>query len=185
MYYGNIKPFSVENGPGVRVSLFVSGCTHKCQGCFSADTWNFQFGQPFTDETQQEIISMLAPDYIAGLTLLGGDPTEPVNQKGLLPLLRTVKQKYPEKDVWVYSGYWYEDFAEGGRAYCEATEEFLDCCDVMVDGPFLASKKNLLLSYRGSENQRIIDVKKTKESGRIVELNFDSADRIKNETNKK
>lgn len=122
---------------------------------------------------------MLAPDYIAGLTLLGGDPTEPVNQKGLLPLLRSVKQNYPQKTVWVYSGYVYEDFAKDGRAYCEATEEFLSYCDVMVDGPFVLSQKNLMLSYRGSENQRIIDIKKTKESGRLAELDIDVADRMK------
>lgn len=173
MYYGNIKPFSVENGPGVRVSLFISGCTHKCQGCFSADTWNFEYGQPFTEKTEQEILNMLAPDYIAGITLLGGDPTEPVNQKGLLPLLRKIKKELPQKDIWVYSGYVYEDFVAGGRAYCEATEEFLSYCDVMVDGPFVLSKRNLMLSYRGSENQRIIDIKKTRENGWIEELHFD------------
>lgn len=173
MYYGNIKPFSVENGPGVRVSLFISGCTHKCQGCFSADTWNFKYGQLFTEETEREVLNMLAPDYIAGITLLGGDPTEPVNQKGLLPLLQKIKKKFPQKDIWVYSGYVYEDFATGGRAYCEATEEFLSYCDVMVDGPFVLSKRNLMLSYRGSENQRIIDIKKTRENGWIEELHFD------------
>ena len=173
MYYGNIKPFSVENGPGVRVSLFISGCTHKCQGCFSADTWNFEYGQPFTEKTEQEILNMLAPDYIAGITLLGGDPTEPVNQKGLLSLLRKIKKELPQKDIWVYSGYVYEDFVAGGRAYCEATEEFLSYCDVMVDGPFVLSKRNLMLSYRGSENQRIIDIKKTRENGWIEELHFD------------
>lgn len=173
MYYGNIKPFSVENGPGVRVSLFISGCTHRCQGCFSADTWNFEYGQPFTEETEQLLLDMLEPDYIAGITLLGGDPTEPVNQKGLLPLLRKIKESFPQKSIWVYSGYLYEDFAEGGRAYCEATEEFLSYCDVMVDGPFVQAKRNLMLSYRGSENQRIIDIKKTKENNKVEELHFD------------
>ena len=173
MYYGNIKPFSVENGPGVRVSLFISGCTHKCQGCFSADTWNFQYGQPYTEETEEEVLQMLAPDYIAGITLLGGDPTEPVNQRGLLSLLRKIKLRFPQKNVWVYSGYVYEDFLEGGRANCEATEEFLSLCDVMVDGPFVQEKKNLMLSYRGSENQRIVDLKRTREKGQVEELCFD------------
>jgi len=173
MYYGNIKPFSIENGPGVRVSLFVSGCTHKCQGCFSADTWDFAYGRPFTEQTEDEIIEMLRPDYMAGITLLGGDPTEPVNQKALLPLLRKIKAEYPNKDVWVYSGYLYEDFQKGKRAYCDATDEFMALCDVLVDGPFVQAKRNLLLSYRGSENQRIIDLHKTRETGQIEELSFD------------
>lgn len=172
MHYGNVKPFSIENGPGIRVSLFVSGCTHRCQGCFSADTWNFQYGQPFTEESANEVLDMLAPDYVAGLTLLGGDPTEPVNQRALLPLLRSVRQQFPQKDVWVYSGYVYEDFLHGGRAECEATEEFLSLCDVMVDGPFIQAKRNLMLSYRGSENQRIIDLNETRKSGRVSELSF-------------
>lgn len=172
MHYGNIKPFSVENGPGIRVSLFVSGCTHRCQGCFSADTWNFQYGQPFTKETEKEILSMLAPDYVAGLTLLGGDPTEPVNQRALLPLLRSVKEHFPQKDVWVYTGYVYEDFLQGGRAECEITKEFLSLCDVMVDGPFIQEKRNLMLSYRGSENQRIIGLRETEKSGQVKELCF-------------
>lgn len=172
MHYGNIKPFSVENGPGIRVSLFVSGCTHRCQGCFSADTWNFQYGQPFTKETEKEILSMLAPDYVAGLTLLGGDPTEPVNQRALLPLLRSVKEHFSQKDVWVYTGYVYEDFLQGGRAECEITKEFLSLCDVMVDGPFIQEKRNLMLSYRGSENQRIIDLRETEKSGQVKELCF-------------
>lgn len=173
MYYGNIKPFSVENGPGIRVSLFVSGCTHKCQDCFSPDTWNFQYGNPFTEETEKEILEMLSPDYVAGITLLGGDPTEPVNQRALMPLLRQIKGQFPGKDVWVYSGYVYEDFLEGGRAVCEVTKEFLSLCDVLVDGPFEKEKKNLMLSYRGSENQRIIDLKRTLETGNIEELQFD------------
>lgn len=172
MYYGNIKPFSVENGPGVRVSLFVSGCSHHCEECFSEPTWDFQYGQPFTEETEEEIIELLKPDYIAGLTLLGGDPTEPVNQRALLPLLHKVRTQLPEKNVWVYSGYLYEDFQPGGRANCDITGEFIGLCDVMVDGPFQKSKRNLMLSYRGSENQRIIDLRETERMGKVVELHF-------------
>ena len=168
MYYGAIKPFSIENGPGVRVSLFVSGCSHHCEGCFSESTWDFEYGHPFTEETEDAILKALAPGYIAGLTLLGGDPTEPVNQRALLPLLRRVKEQLPEKNVWVYSGYLYEDFKPDGRAYCDATAEFLSLCDVMVDGPFQKEKRNLLLDYRGSENQRLIDLKKTKEMGSVI-----------------
>ena len=168
MYYGAIKPFSIENGPGVRVSLFVSGCSHHCEGCFSESTWDFGYGQSFTEETEDTILKALAPEYIAGLTLLGGDPTEPVNQRALLPLLRRVKEQLPEKNVWVYSGYLYEDFKPDGRAYCDATAEFLSLCDVMVDGPYQKEKRNLLLDYRGSENQRLIDLKKTKEMGSVI-----------------
>lgn len=168
MYYGAIKPFSIENGPGVRVSLFVSGCSHHCEGCFSESTWDFGYGQPFIEETEDTILKALAPEYIAGLTLLGGDPTEPVNQRALLPLLRRVKAQLPEKNVWVYSGYLYEDFKPDGRAYCDATAEFLSLCDVMVDGPFQKETRNLLLDYRGSENQRLIDLKKTKEMGSVI-----------------
>lgn len=172
MYYGNIKPFSIENGPGVRVSLFVSGCTHHCEECFSEQTWDFHYGQPFTEETEDEIIEMLRPDYIAGLTLLGGDPTEPVNQRALLPLLRKVYMQFPEKDVWVYSGYLYEDFLPGGRANCDATEEFISLCDVMVDGPYEKEKRNLMRSYCGSDNQRIIALRESERTGKVAELCF-------------
>lgn len=173
MYYGNIKPFSIENGPGVRVSLFVSGCTHHCRGCFSAETWDFRYGSPFTEETENSILHMLEPAYISGLTLLGGDPGETVNQRALLPLLRRLKRELPEKNVWVYSGYVYEDFLRDGIANCDITGEFVSLCDVMVDGPFLEERKNRMLSYRGSENQRIIDLRKTEETGRVWELAFD------------
>lgn len=172
MYYGRIKPFSIENGPGIRVSLFVSGCTHHCQGCFSRETWAFDYGEPFTGGTEDTILSMLEPDYIAGLTLLGGDPTEPVNQQALLPLLYRVKER-PGKDIWVYSGYLYEELLPGGRANCESTKEFLSLCDVLVDGPFIEAQKNLMLSFRGSENQRIIDLKQTAETGVVTELYWD------------
>jgi len=170
MYYGNIKPFSIENGTGVRVSLFVSGCTHQCPGCFSRATWDFRYGQPFTEETEERILDMLSPEYIQGLTLLGGDPGEPDNQRALLALLRRVKRELPSKDVWVYSGYLYEDFLPGGRAACEISEEFLSLCDVLVDGPFLEAEQDRMLAFRGSGNQRIIDLQRTRETGAVVKL---------------
>ena len=172
MHYGAIKQFSIENGPGVRVSLFVSGCSHRCRGCFSEKTLDFEYGSPFTAETEDRILQMLEPDYIAGLTLLGGDPMEPVNQRALLPLLRRVKRE-AAKTVWVYSGYVYEDFLPDGRANCESTRAFLSLCDVLVDGPFVEAKKNLMLSFRGSENQRIIDLRETEKAGAVVELFLD------------
>lgn len=168
MYYAEIKPYSIENGTGVRVSLFVSGCRHQCRECFNRETWNFHYGKPFTPETENEIIEALAPDYISGLTLLGGDPTEPENQKALLPLLRRVKRERKEKDIWTYSGYVYEDFLPGRRAHCDATREYLELVDIMVDGPFIMEKKDIALRFRGSSNQRIIDVKATREQGIIV-----------------
>ncbi len=166
MYYGRIKPFTIENGPGVRVSLFVSGCTHRCKGCFSQETWDFSYGEPFTEKTQERLLELLSPPYIAGLTLLGGDPGEPENQEALLPLLMRVRGELPQKDVWLYSGYRYEDFLPGGRAACGVTDSFLALCDVLVDGPFVESQKDLTLAFRGSGNQRIIDLKRMRESGK-------------------
>lgn len=168
MNYAEIKPFSIENGTGVRVSLFVSGCRHRCKECFNQETWDFHYGKPFTEETEEEIIKELTPAYIAGLTLLGGDPTEPENQAALLPLLRKIREKLPDKTVWTYSGYLYEDFLPGGRACCDATEEYMSLVDVMVDGPFLLAEKDISLKFRGSRNQRIIDIKATREAGQIV-----------------
>ena len=173
MKYGEIKQFSIENGPGVRVSLFASGCSHHCPGCFSAVTWDFEYGTPFTEETQERILAMLQPTYMAGLTLLGGDPGEPANQQALLPLVRRVREELPAKNIWVYSGYLYEDFLPGGRACCQVSAEFLSLCDVLVDGPFLEDQKNLMLSFRGSENQRIIDLRKTQATGTVTELFLD------------
>lgn len=168
MNYAEIKPYSIENGTGVRVSLFVSGCRHHCRECFNQETWDFSYGKPFTGETEERILRELAPDYIAGLTLLGGDPTEPENQRALLPLLRRIRKELPGKTVWTYSGYLYEDFLPGGRAYCEATEEYLSLVDIMVDGPFILEQKNISLRFRGSANQRIIDVQRTREEGTVV-----------------
>ena len=168
MNYANIKTYSIENGTGVRVSLFVSGCTHHCKDCFNEQAWDFGYGNPFTEETENAVIEALAPDYMAGITLLGGEPMEPVNQRGLLPLLKRIRKELPQKTVWAYTGYVYEDLLEGGRAYCEVTEELLSLCDILVDGPFIAEKKNISLRFRGSENQRIIDLKATRESGKVV-----------------
>lgn len=168
MNYAEIKPCSIENGTGVRVSLFVSGCRHHCKECFNAETWDFNYGKPFTEETEALLLEQLAPDYIAGLTLLGGDPTEPENQRALLPLLKKIRTELHGKTVWAYSGYLYEDFLPGGRAYCEVTEEYLELIDILVDGPFILEQKDISLLFRGSANQRIIDVPKTRACGEVV-----------------
>ena len=168
MNYANIKTYSIENGTGVRVSLFVSGCTHHCKDCFNEQAWDFEYGNPFTEDIENAVIEALAPDYMAGITLLGGEPMEPVNQRGLLPLLKRIRKELPQKTVWAYTGYVYEDLLEGGRAHCEVTEELLSLCDILVDGPFIEEKKNISLRFRGSENQRIIDLKATRETGKVV-----------------
>ncbi|MEH2944742.1 anaerobic ribonucleoside-triphosphate reductase activating protein [Lachnospiraceae bacterium KK002] len=168
MNYGEIKKTDISNGEGVRVSLFVSGCTHHCRGCFNRETWDFAYGEPFTAATQQEIIRLLKPDYISGLSVLGGEPFEPVNQRGLLPLLRQVKEQYPEKNIWCYTGYLFDrDLLGESRARCEATDEMLSLTDVLVDGEFIQEQKNISLRFRGSENQRIIDVQKSLREGRV------------------
>lgn len=157
MYYGNIKKNDIADGPGVRVSLFVSGCRHHCKGCFNSDTWDFRYGQPYTEATEQEILEALKPDYIQGLTLLGGEPFEPENQKELVKLLRKVREQYPDKDIWSYTGYIYDrDLMEGGRAFTDVTEEMLSYLDVLVDGPFIEEQRDLTLVFRGSRNQRIL-----------------------------
>ncbi len=168
MNYANIKTYSIENGTGVRVSLFVSGCTHHCKDCFNAEAWDFEYGKPFTKETEDEVIEDLRPDYMAGITLLGGEPMEPVNQRGLISLIRRIREELPQKTIWIYSGYVYEDFKDGGRAHCEVTDEILSLCDILVDGPFVEEKKNISLRFRGSENQRIIDLKKTRAEGKVI-----------------
>lgn len=169
MNYGAVKKLDIANGPGLRVSLFVSGCTHHCPGCFNPETWNFDYGRPFTQETEAELLSMLDSSYIDGLSLLGGEPFEPANQKGLLPLLRKVKSSYPEKTIWCYTGYTLEqDLLNPSRARCQYTDEMLSLIDVLVDGEFVETKKNIRLKFRGSENQRVIDLKKSLETGRTV-----------------
>ncbi len=169
MYYSGIKPFSTENGTGVRVSLFVSGCRNHCKGCFQPDTWDFQHGEPFTEETQREILADLAPDYIAGLTLLGGDPLEPENQADLIDFVRLLKQTYPEKTIWAFTGYLLEtELAPGGKNHTDVTDELLGYIDVLVDGPFIEEQKSLMLPFRGSANQRIILMDETRKTGHIV-----------------
>ena len=166
MNFGMIKKHDIADGVGVRVSLFVSGCRHHCRGCFQPETWDFSYGNPFTEETEREILEALAPSYIDGLTLLGGEPMEPENQRVLLPFLRRVKETYPEKTVWCYSGYTLEQLRS--TAACECTEEMLSLMDVLVDGEFVEAKKNLRLRFRGSENQRLIRLPETLRTGEIV-----------------
>ena len=169
MYYGMIKDKDVANGKGVRVTLFVSGCRNHCEGCFQPETWNFSFGQEFTEETEEEILKMLKPMYIDGLTHLGGDPFEPENQACLLPFLKKVKEVYPKKDIWAFTGYLYDQLIAGeSHPRCEHTEEMLSLIDVLVDGPFILEKKNLALRFRGSENQRLIDLNATRKTGGLV-----------------
>ncbi len=168
MNYGAIKYCDIANGIGIRTVLFVSGCTHHCKGCFQPETWDFSYGQPYTKDTEQVIVDSLAPSYIHGLTLLGGEPMEPDNQRALLPLLRRVKAEHPTKTVWCYSGYTYEELIGEGRARCEVTDQMLSLIDVLVDGEFLLEKKNISLRFRGSENQRIIDLAQTREQGMVV-----------------
>ena len=169
MYYGTIKNCDIANGAGVRVTLFVSGCTNRCPGCFQPETWDFRYGEPFTSETEEQLLAMLQPDYITGLTLLGGDPFEPENQRDLLPFLRRVRQAYPGKDVWAYTGFtWEELHDDSAHPRCEVTDEMLSMIDILVDGPFILDKKDIRLRFRGSTNQRVIDVPETLKTGDIV-----------------
>ena len=169
MNYATIKNCDIANGPGVRVSLFVSGCTHRCPGCFNEVAWDFEYGEPFTRETIERILKMLKPAYVRGLTLLGGEPFEPQNQPALLELLRQVKEQLPEKSIWAFSGYLFDRDILGWRlGPREITEEILSYLDVLVDGPFIESKKNLSLRFRGSENQRLINVPASLGAGQIV-----------------
>ena len=166
MNYAEIKNCDIANGPGVRVSLFVSGCTHHCPGCFNEVAWDFRYGKPFTQETIDLILGMLRPSYIRGLTLLGGEPFEPENQSAVVELLRHIKGEMPNKSIWAYSGYLFDRDILSGRL--GDTREYLSYLDVLVDGPFVQEKKNLSLRFRGSENQRIIDVPATLSRGEIV-----------------
>lgn len=157
MHYGNIKKIDIADGEGVRVSLFVSGCRNACPGCFNPETWNFKFGKEFTSETEDEIIQALKPEHIQGFSLLGGEPFEEENQKVLAPFLEKLKTIYPDKDIWCWTGYILDkDLQNGQRKHTEYTDRMLKCIDVLVDGPFIQEKKNLMLEFRGSENQRII-----------------------------
>ena len=169
MNYSAIKYCDIANGTGVRTVLFVSGCRNHCKDCFQPETWAFEYGNPFTGEVEDEIIASLKPDYIRGLTLLGGDPFEPENQKALLPFMRRVKAECPGKDVWAYTGYIYEkDLLKGQRKYTEYTDELLSAIDVLVDGPFVEEQKDITLKFKGSANQRVIDLRKTIANNEII-----------------
>ncbi len=169
IFYGNIKKTDIADGPGVRVSLFVSGCRNRCKECFQPETWAFDYGRPFTEETEKEILSALSPEFISGLTVLGGEPLEPENQQTLLPFLKKVKKQFPDKTVWLYSGFTFEElFSASCRACTPEIKEILTFSDVLVDGRFMHDKKNLLLKFRGSSNQRLIDLKATLEKGKVT-----------------
>lgn len=171
MYYAEIKTCDIANGSGVRVSLFVSGCTHRCQNCFNEQAWDFKYGKPFTENTENELLNALRPAYIKGLTLLGGEPFEQSNQQGLLPFIRRVKKELPEKDIWCYTGYTFEtDILERMCMEWEETKELLSYIDILVDGEFIQAQKNVGLRFRGSENQRIILVQESLQAGRTMLL---------------
>lgn len=161
MKYASIKYYDVSNGTGVRTSLFVSGCSHRCKGCFNEIAWDFQYGNEFTQETIETILASIAPKYISGLSLLGGEPMEPSSQRALLPLLRQFEARFPRKDIWCYTGYTYETdlLSPKGRAHCEATEEFLSYIDILVDGEFVEELYDISLKFRGSKNQRILNLR--------------------------
>lgn len=164
MNYAALKKTDIANGTGVRVSLFVSGCRRHCKECFNSETWDFNFGEKFTDDTMTEIIDALSHDYIEGFSLLGGEPFEKENRETVFEILKTIREKFPDKTIWCYSGFTFEELLESGAG------NILELLDVLVDGAFVLEKKNLSLKFRGSENQRIIDVKKTLESGKINEI---------------
>ena len=165
MHYGTIKKYDIANGTGVRVSLFVSGCRHHCKGCFNSEAWDFAFGEPYTEEVEQEILDALEPHYIKGFSLLGGEPFEPENQKVLVGLLRRIHETYPEKDIWCYTGYLYDvDLIPGGKVYTDVTEEMLSYIDTLVDGEFVEAEKDLTLVFRGSRNQRILNLKELRKN---------------------
>ena len=165
MNYAAIKPWDIANGPGVRVSLFVSGCTHHCKDCFNAEAWDFGYGAPFDAQEEEKLLALLAPDYIRGITYLGGEPFDPRNQPALLGLTRKIRARYPQKSIWAFTGYVYD---ENLPRVDGVTQELLEALDVLVDGPFIAARKNLSLRFRGSDNQRLIDMPKTLQTGAVV-----------------
>lgn len=169
LHYGEIKNCDIANGVGVRVSLFVSGCTNHCKNCFQPQTWDFEYGKPFTKETEEYIIKLLKPSYINGLTVLGGEPFEPSNQRELYPFLTRVRSEYPQKSIWMYSGFTYEELTtEGGYSNCEVTWDILNLADVLVDGRYDEELRNIGLRFRGSSNQRLINLKETLKENKIV-----------------
>lgn len=171
MHYSTIKDCDIANGIGVRITLFVSGCTNHCKNCFQPQTWDFDFGEPFTEETEEKLLQMLKPDYINGLTLLGGEPMEPQNQRALVPFLKRVRETYPNKNIWCFTGFTYEVLkTDGSHPRCEVTDEMLSLIDVLVDGRYVDELKDLTLQFRGSSNQRLIDMVKTRENGEVTLL---------------
>lgn len=170
MKYADIKPYDVANGPGVRVSLFVSGCRHHCPGCFNQAALDFNYGKPFTDNEISMILNYLEPDYIQGITLLGGEPFEPVNQLGLITLLQQIKERFPKKDIWSFSGFTYEALTTALIHESSHTLELLDLLDVLVDGPFVLALRDPSLRFKGSSNQRTIDMRETRRSGQLTLL---------------
>ncbi len=170
MNYAEIKYYDIANGPGVRVSLFVSGCTHRCEGCFNEVAWNFRYGRAFTEDVCEKIYEGCEPEYITGITVLGGEPFEPENQIGLIEFLKGFKARFPSKSIWMYSGYTYEQLKgrEMSRCRTDITDEILSLADVLVDGRFEMDKKDITLRFRGSSNQRLIDLKKSGEAGNAV-----------------
>lgn len=173
MNYANIKKTDIANGPGVRVSLFVSGCTHFCKGCFNSEAWDFHYGAPYTEEVEEEILQALSPEFVQGITILGGEPLEEANRFAVLDLLKKIRERLPEKDIWCFTGYEYEKdlqrWISEGRS---EVEELLQVIDVLVDGEFVEEKKNLNLKFRGSENQRLIDMRATRKQGEVVLFNI-------------
>ena len=189
MYFGSIKNCDIANGPGVRVSLFVSGCTNHCEGCFQPETWDFSYGEPFTRETEERVLALLSPSYIAGLSVLGGEPFEPDNQRALVPFLRRVRERFPEKTIWCYSGFTYEELTgkkqttraipaaehaarrdDARSPRCEATDAMLSMLNVLVDGRYVAALRDISLRFRGSRNQRVIDLDAVRRTGEIALL---------------
>ena len=170
MHYGELKKCDIANGIGVRVTLFVSGCTNHCPDCFQPQTWDFDYGKPFTDETKEEIFAELDKPFINGLTVLGGEPFEPENQRELLPLLREVREKYPDKTIWCFTGFRLDDelLRDGSYPRCEATDGMLACINVLVDGRFVKELKDISIQFRGSRNQRVIDMDRTRETGQVT-----------------
>lgn len=169
MNYGNIKKYDIANGEGVRTSLFVSGCLNHCLNCFQPETWAFDYGKPYTKEVQDEILDSLKPDYIQGLSVLGGEPFEFENQKVLVSLLKEVKRQFPTKNIWCYTGYVLDqDLLQGGKRHGECTDEMLSYIDVLVDGPFIEAKKDISLAFRGSSNQRVIDLVESLKEQEII-----------------
>ena len=169
MHYGQIMLADSANGEGIRLSLFVSGCTNCCKGCFQPETWNFSFGEEFDEKIENFILTELEKPYYAGITLLGGEPFEIDNQRGLIDLIRKFKEKFPSKNIWCYTGFTYDqDLIPGGKRYCEVTDEMLDSIDILVDGKFILELKNPSLKFKGSENQRIINMKETRKANKVV-----------------